>query len=359
MKKIGKFFQFMGMLSMVIWGCVACDDDKKDDPFIVEPPETNNVMAIVVNEGQFTKGTASLTAITNDQKVQKDIFRTANNRPLGDVAQSITYIDGNYFVAVNNSKKVEVISALDFKSVETITFESDASPRYIAAINETEAIVSDQNAQIIKINTKTFQVEEFIPIEGAIEQMLKVGNKLFCANISGPAAGVYVYDVTDMKTPRKIETNSTPYKSTPFIEDKNGDIWALGGKMFLCIDPSTETVVKTVEIPATINLTWYPRMGTDGTKAKIYFDGKQDNKNYIFTLDVDKKAVDAEPYLELVGLGMTYGMNVSADGHVFVCDALDYSAQRGFVREYTPDGTVFSYPVGIFPSAIHFTTDNK
>ena len=50
-----------------------------------------------------------ISVLNKDGSVIPDIFREVNHRPLGDVAQSITKINGKYFVTLDNSKKIEVI----------------------------------------------------------------------------------------------------------------------------------------------------------------------------------------------------------------------------------------------------------
>ena len=75
--------------------------------------------------------------------VSPDVFRVVNNRPLGDVAQSITMINGKYFIALNNSKKIEIVNSKTFESEGTILYTQAGLPRQIVAISDTTAIVSD------------------------------------------------------------------------------------------------------------------------------------------------------------------------------------------------------------------------
>ena len=37
---------------------------------------------------------------------------------------------------------------------------------------------------------------------------------------------------------------------------------------------------------------------------------------------------------------MMYGFSVSPQGEVYLCDCLDYSAQRGYIRNYKKDGSI-------------------
>lgn len=344
---------------------------------IIQSGRANKTRMVVVNEGQFTKGTAALSSILYDGTSNFDIFRQVNNRPLGDVAQSMEYINGNYFVVLNNSQKIEVVEPETFKSVATISYKSPGKPRFIQPINDSVAIVSDLNSQIVKINTKSFNIIEHIGLDFAIEKMTGTSDKLFC-NASGK---LVVFDKKNVaaQAHRRIDgIKGGIIKTAKMILDKNGKLWVLTTEYtqmnLICIDTKTEKVERTVTIPyakkgtdayingAITGTSSYTRMDTDRTNGKLYFYAsflidteKGTTLPGIFTLDVNKDAIDSTPYRELAGLGMMYGMSISPDGDVFLCDCLDYSAQRGFVREYKADGSVDSKRVGIYPRMIHFT----
>ena len=90
--------------------CLFLASCTKDNTTSIEPtPEDVTVKAIVVNEGQFGYGTSSLTALYSNGDVKQDVFKSVNNRTMGDVAQSMAKINNLYYVPLNNSRKVEVI----------------------------------------------------------------------------------------------------------------------------------------------------------------------------------------------------------------------------------------------------------
>src|SRR5690606_40906528 len=62
----------------------------------------------ITNEGNFGDANASVSHVSADlNTVTNDIFKTANGKDLGDVAQSIV-MHGDYaFVVVNNSNTIE------------------------------------------------------------------------------------------------------------------------------------------------------------------------------------------------------------------------------------------------------------
>ena len=76
----------------------------------------------------------------------------------------------------------------------------------------------------------------------------------------------------------------------------------------------------------------------------------------VYSFDINTH--EYTPYRTLLGLNEMYGMGISPDGDVFLCDCLDYTAQRGYLREFKADGTVVSTYVGVYPTMIYFTEYN-
>lgn len=347
---------------------VSCTDDDKDGEGPVLPQATPK--AIVVNEGGMGSGLSDLSVLYTDGSIVNDPFRRANNnRPLGDVAQFMDCFNGKYFVTLNGSNKIEVIDTADFKSVATIVFDEDCKPRYMAAVNDSTAVVSDMNRKMMLINTKTNKFIEYIETGNTYEQMLTVGNKLFCANMS--AENIAVYNTNDLHNPRFIDMNNYPFKSSPLILDRNGNIWVYcaiennntAPKVFVKFDPETEQVLETISLPDSIK-TNYLRMDRDSKGDKIYFDGYvpggwSPDVKYVYTIDVDTH--EFAKYVALRGTEMIYGMNVDADGGVWVCDCLDYSRQRGYLRYYPANNSdvLTSWRVGIYPNYVYFPDKNK
>lgn len=372
---------FLGYFLFVVL-FIACDREPDDLP--VPLPEEGWVKMVVVNEGLITTNTAALSVIYADGSVNWDVFQTVNNRPLGDVVQSLTYINGYYFLAINNSKKIEIVDPETFKSVATILYEEAGSPRFIAPINDSVAIVSDLYGQLVKIRTKPpYKTLEFLELPNkqlGIEKMTVAGNKLFGAYFS---RGLAVFDrdkvnIKDMRfiTDVKVGENT---KTARMIADANGKLWVMTSEqdrlVWNCIDPATERVEKKVEIPYLkenfksgdiVGMPNYNRVDVDPTQTKIYFNllrASRDNNNQfktqvVYTLDVN--TLKYEPYLDLPDVKMMYGMGVSPSGEVCICDCLDYSAQRGYVRVYAPGGeTTTSYRVGVYPRMVFFPDKDK
>ncbi len=88
--------------------------------------------AIIVNEGHFQQGDASLSYFDSDsQKIFSDVFKQANGEDLGDVANSIYIRDSLAYLVINNSDKIEVVNTTSFKRHQKINLPAGTSPRYL------------------------------------------------------------------------------------------------------------------------------------------------------------------------------------------------------------------------------------
>ena len=186
---------FLWLFFAVLFAACTDDDDNGGE---IPMPEVNKVKMIVVNEGLFNTGTADISVVYEDGTTIWNAFERANGVPMGDVAQSITYINGKYFVALNGSGKIEVVEPETFKSIGTILYTQKGKPRFMAPINDTVAIVSDIQGQLVRVNTSDYSVIEYIPLatNWGVEKIVKIGDKLFGANPAGK--GIAVFDIDNI-----------------------------------------------------------------------------------------------------------------------------------------------------------------
>lgn len=374
----------MGLLAALLSVVCACDKIPELPSF--EGEGGNKAVMIVVNEGLFTTNTAALSVIYADGTVHYDVFRAVNRRPLGDVAQSMTEINGHYFVAVNNSRRIEILDPKSFRSVGSIRYSRAGSPRYITPLTDSTAVVSDLHKQLVTIRTRPpYRELEYIELpfsSSGIEQMITVGGKVFCTYID---RGIAVFDAAKFRlsTMRLIDEVSVSWSQSTAkpVVDHRGKIWILSTKRvdgvelprLSCIDPVTEEVVdeRLIQIKKRgdlkkgdlMGMPGYNRIDIDPSGRRIYLsltEAPEDNPGakthplqVIYTMDVDSKELSR--YLPLPEVKLMYGMSVSPEGKVCICDCLDFTAQRGYVRIYSPDrGEEKSYKVAVYPNFVFF-----
>ena len=100
---------------------------------------------------------------------------------VGPVSYTHLLVNGKYFVAMNNSKKIEIVDPVTFKSVGTILYTQAGYPRHVVPISSTEAIVSDLDRQLVRIRTVEPYGKplEYISIPRAVEYLAVAENKVF------------------------------------------------------------------------------------------------------------------------------------------------------------------------------------
>lgn len=351
---------------------------------VVQVGIADQVEMVVVCEGQFGNGTGALSTIKYNGEGSTDIFQNVNNKPLGDVAQSITYLDGKYFVVLNNSQQIKVINPITFKWENSINYEQTASPRFIARLNDREALVSDYNKQLVKIDYKEYKIVEYIPISTNIEKMTRVGDNIFGATYD---AGVFMYDANNFKpqSPKVIPVEGLMDKAE-MVEDKNGNLWVMGTtdngeklKLY-CIDATSGEINQDASFILPVQkegdagykegcITGFPnswlapgRMDSDAKREKLYilvhvWSGENKSADAIFTFDVGTRKLEHNTLIP--GVQTLYGMGVSPAGDVYITDCLGWSITGGYLRRYKNDQEVAKYDTGLFPCMVHFTEYNK
>lgn len=380
MTRMKKWFYAIAAIGIILLPS-ACD--KPGMPYPSGTIGDGNIECLVLNEGLLNTNAGAISVVSRDSSVVVDVFQDVNHRPMGDVAQSITLINGKYFVAMNNSKKIEIVEPSTFKSVGTILYTQAGYPRQIVPISETEAVVSDLNRQLVRIRTVPPYGDpiEYISIPRWVEYMISTNGKVFCIT----QGGLYVFDADNIKkeAARVIQEvkNEEYTKTCRMLKDKNGMIWvlmnqkrngAVVGVSLKCVDPEQEKLIKNytlnfedanTETPgAVIGHINYNRTDIDPTGTWIYFNvktrtaeaneqGKKEQQS-VYRMNVDSGQF--EHYFDLPEVGMMYGFAVSPEGDIYLCDCLDYTAQRGYIRHYLPDGIRISHKVGVYPSQVYF-----
>src|SRR5690554_1717223 len=182
---------------------LSCKEEQE-----IKPIDTKQLLqydVIVLNEGNFQwgQGTVSMYNSQTSETIHKVFQANNEQRPLGDVAQSMTFKGDTAFIVVNNSNKIEIINLLTFKSIGQITGLN--SPRNMLIVNSEKAYVSDlYENKIYIIHPKSFEIIGKISTDSWTEEMVQVENKVFVCAVEANA--VFVIDVQSDKLIKKIPT---------------------------------------------------------------------------------------------------------------------------------------------------------
>lgn len=174
-------YQFTLVLWMLVSLLQAC---KKQEEKQV-PKEVNEQTIIVLNEGNFGWGNASVGLYDLQLKhYQSEVFKKKNNRPLGDVLQSALKTSHALYLVLNNSGSIEMINPVTLASIQT--FSDLGSPRFLCQIEQTNhAFLSDLYSNTIKrIDLLSGNILSSIPANGWTEQIFFFENRYWVSNLT-------------------------------------------------------------------------------------------------------------------------------------------------------------------------------
>lgn len=357
MMSIKKLFVISSIaFAVLINGCKKADP--KSGP---NTPGAYGSGIFVTCEGLYGSGTGTVSFYNRSTGiVNNDIFQTANSFPLGNVVQSMNVFNGKAYVVVNNSNKVEVVNAGDFKSSGTITGVS--LPRYFLGINNNKAYVTEwgstgMNGAIKVINLPGNTVSSTINTGKGAEKMVRSGNSVYVTCKGG-------YDNDSVVTVINTLTDavSTTIKVGPnpdgIQQDANGKIWVLcGGRWnstfttlaetgkLVRIDPATNNIEQVFTFTSTASTP--SNLSINGAKNKLYYT----YQGGIYTLDISASGLSSTAF---IGRSF-YGLGVDpVTDYIYGADAGNYSSNGYVIRYNTIGSKVDSFLVGIIPGSFFF-----
>ncbi|MFI3267171.1 MAG: hypothetical protein R3Y51_00500 [Rikenellaceae bacterium] len=359
-------------LILTVFCLFSCTNEKSYFTF-----ESNNLRALIVSEGQFGYGTGSVTALYEGNTYVNDVFSSVNDRPIGDVPQSITKIGANYYIPVNNSQKVEVVNATTFESVETMILEHSTIPMFVEYLGGDSIIVSDQSSSAIAGSSEKSSLmimdinhgddrdmlRRLIPVDFPTYQMKLLNSKLFVGG-----SQFSVYDLKDLESDNRRDVLTESGETieiagfSKICVDNSGYVWVLSGEGVYCVDPDTEVAIKEISV-ADID-TYWGNIDIDNDGRWLYFNSGSD----IYTIDTQNPVAPTSPIISHDNNDVswtTYGLAVSENNTILVSRVLFGSITRGRIFEYDLEGNIVNYytdedgveqpyfKAGIFPRIIH------
>jgi hypothetical protein len=345
-----KLFYFIFTLFVI----QSCNIDNNTDPVF---PKGLGKGFYVVNQGNFTSGNSSLSFFNYDTaKMTNNVFYKMNNAPLGDVAQSMTFV-GNYaYVVINNSGMIYIIDSRTGLFVNKIVGLS--SPRYYLPIDNQKAYISDfLDHGITVVNPKTREKLGTIQTGKTTENLALIGTKVFATNWSGynqtgPNNTVQVIDAAMDELIDSIQVVKEP---NSMVVDKNNKLWVLCSGGYLneeipaihCINPDNLDIIKTFYFES-----------AELSPEHLTINGTGDTLYYMNQSVYRMAITDTQlPDQAFIPSGNHYFFTLGVDpnnSQIVVTDAGNY-VQNGNIYRYSPEGMMIdSAQVGIIPGYIGY-----
>ena len=347
----------VALVSTVFFGSCTDDNDKIETPL-----GAYDNGALILNQGGFFKGNASVSYLADDFVTQQNnIFSLVNPTiTLGDTAQDMAFNGDLAFIVLNVSNKIEVVNRYTMKHVATISAGLN-NPRYIAFSNGKGFVTnwgdggSTSDDFVAVLSLSNYSVSSTIAVVEGPERIIANNSKLYVAHQGGYGYGntISVIDGATNAVSTKITVGDVPNS----MEINNGSLYVLcGGKPSYSKAETAGSLVK-------LNISNNTGASTINFQAKTHPSNLDVVDSTVFyTVDsAIYKSSLAATTLPTTALFTTtaqgvYGVYSFAvhNTKIYVGDAADYSS-NGKVYIYSSTGTLEKeYTVGIIPAGFYF-----
>lgn len=333
----------------------SCDKDNLD---IKGYDFSDSAGVFIVNEGNYLQDNASLSFLNlESMKLYNDVFYSANETRLGDIAYSMLINGNTGYIVINNSGRIYSIDARTGRFKGKLTgFDS---PRYIHIVNGKKGYVTDlYSMKISIIDPSTFEITGAVDVSNSqhsTEQMAGFANYVFI--------GCWSYDnkilVLDTITDTIVDSITVTKQPNSLVVDRNNKLWVLSdggfpgsayGEEYAAL---TRINAETKEIEQVMQ---FPSM--DDSPVDLELNGSGDTLYFILRgirrMSINDTGLPSTP---LIGMRHNDFYSIAIDKEnsvIYAGDPLDYQ-QNGLLYRFTPDGELIdSFRVGINPGAFCF-----
>ena len=338
---------------------VSCTDD--NDTIDVPLGNYDNGL-LILNQGGFGKGNASVSYLSDDFVTQQNnIFSLVNPTIiLGDTGQDIGLYENLAFIVLNVSNKIEVVNRYTMKHVATVS-SGLKNPRYIAFSNGKAFVTnwgdggSAVDDYVAVLNLSTYVVSSVIPVAEGPERIIEKNSKLYVAHEGGYGYG---------KTISVINGSTNAVSTTIAVGDvpkslkvSNDVLYVLcGGKPSYSGAETAGSLVKISVANNTVNSTInFPAKTHPSNLELVVSDFYYSINSDIFKSTMTASSLPTTPLFSTTAQGV-YGVYSFAvnNGKIYVGDAGDYSS-NGKIYVYSTTGSLEkNYTVGVIPVGFYF-----
>ncbi len=359
MKKL-KFKKIVFGIVILTIALSSCKKPKHNDSVATTNPSISQKV-YVLNEGNFGSGNASVSiydASTNN--VYNDLFNVANNRPIGDVLQSMTLVNGKAYFVVNNSNKIEIANTYPLTSVGVI--QGFKYPRYMVAATNNKAYVSEYidysgaNGRLSIIDLSSNSITGSIAVGIEPENMLLYNGKVYVCN-SGDTLLSIINTTTDA-VEAKIKVSDGP---NSIVIDANGKFWVLCSGItkynpdYSILSQSAGALVRIDPTSKTVEAT-YTFSDATGMPAKLTTNGAKNKLYYSYLGSVYSQSITATvlPTTPIITPRKFYGMGVDPTTEYVYIGTYGFTSNQKMIRYHSTGTPIDSVEVGVGPNGFVF-----
>jgi YVTN family beta-propeller protein len=348
---------FLGLLAGSLFLASCSDDDSSSNT----PLGNYDNGVLILNQGGFGVGNASVSYLSNDMMLENNIFSGVNGGAvLGDVGQDIGLIGDLAYIVLNNSAKIEIVNRYTFQRVGTISTGLN-NPRYIA-FSDGKAFVtnwgnggSTTEDYVAVIDLQTNLVTANIPVAEGPERIVANNGKLYVAHAGGYGFG---HSVTVINAANNTVVTSIPVGDVPnSLDIEDNKLYVLSGGQPSWAEPDTTGKLQVIDM-ANNTVTSTMTFGNITHPANLIVDG---NTIYytvdsgVYKMDRNASTLPATPLFTTTAQGAygIYSLALNGD-RIYLGDAGDYNS-NGKVYVYSLAGQLQNTStVGVIPAGFYF-----
>ncbi len=344
---------FLAVITATLFATSCSSDDDSSS----EPRGDFENGILVLNQGNFNDGNASLDFIGDDGMSSSNIFDSVNNSLLGDIAQSVAFNDAIAYIVVNNSQKVEVVNRYTFESIATIDTGLD-NPRYMTFANG-KGYITNWGGFVAVIDLETQTVSSTIPVESGPEQIIANGSNLYVSHKGGFGSNnkISVIDAASNSVVTTITVNDLPDE---MLFDAQGNLVVLceGATLFdenfnvighttasiSTIDLGSNTVSNTVEFANELHPS---SISVEGNDMYYVLSGS------VYKTTTAATQLPTEAFFTPAVSSFIYGF-ATENGAAYICDANFSGASQLHVYDLSSGTNTATHTAGVGTSAVYF-----
>ncbi|MEX0967362.1 MAG: DUF5074 domain-containing protein [Bacteroidia bacterium] len=343
------------LLYFLIFLALASCKEKDDMTPAVEQAEFPQGI-FVVNEGLFQSGTGSITYFNTERgETWVNVFSEVNQRPLGNVVQSMAIHHNKAYIVVNNAGKAEVVNLEDFKSEGAI--DGLVLPRVFLGISNDKGYISQwgaggMNGSVQVVNLETMQVEKSVSAGSGTDYLMMHNNHVLALN-GGGFGNDSTMTVIDPETDAVLQTIQLQPNPRSAVTDNDGKLWILCGGRYDFMDPDKDSPGHLLRLHPQ---TYVIELDLEFPSQKIHPDKLVMNKagdemyflygSGIYSHPVSGTNLDLQPLVNRTFYSLGYD-RVSET--ITAADAGDFIS-KGWVIRYLETGSVLdSFKAGVIP----------
>jgi YVTN family beta-propeller protein len=337
----------------------------KETPFLIlllvvscvklNPEEVNNSttinsdgLVLIGNEGNFQYGNASLSSFNKTTgETNYNIYQELNDSQLGDVLHSISHIDHDFYLVINNSGKIIIVDD------QSLLYKNEInqlnSPRKIIKVSNGKFYITDLYGSKLYVYNSYDESLSEIKVTGWCEDLLKHNGEAFVCNVENNQ--IYVIDINSNSL-----VDSIPVVDNPICikEDNLQRLWVLSrgssqnniSSSISIINPQTREIINTFSLEN--NESSASKLRINNSTNEVYFLNK-----HVYKIN---SINETNPELIWINTGENF-YNLEIDPYnndIYLTNARDYVQNGALIVLDNQGNFKGEYDTQIIPKSIVF-----